>query len=112
MKHLESFQLVQEKEQPVLSLTVHLGTRVLAFAAGSSVVFREKCVGWWFSVIAKYPAISSVEVSRQLNSGPDSAYFFMLLICGIANVSVLAKNKGIIKTLRRGRSWGFRNCLN
>lgn len=45
MKHLESFQLVQEKEQPVPSLTVHFGTRVLAFAAGSSVVFREKHVG-------------------------------------------------------------------
>lgn len=45
MKHLESFQLVPEKEQRVLSLTVHFGTRVLAFAAGSSVVFREKCVG-------------------------------------------------------------------
>lgn len=45
MKHLESFQLVQEKEQRVLSLTVLFGTRVLAFAAGSSVVFREKCVG-------------------------------------------------------------------
>lgn len=111
MKHLESFQLVQEKEQPVPSLTVHFGTRVLAFAAGSSVVFREKCAGWWFSVIAKYLAIPSTKVSEQLNSGPDSAYFFMLLNWDIANVSVLAKDKGIIKTLRRGRSWGFRNCL-
>lgn len=111
VKHLESFQLVQEKEQPVPSLTVHFGTRVLAFAAGRSVVFREKCVELWFSVIAKYLAIPSAKVSRQLNSGPDSAYFFMLLICDIASVSVLAKDKGIIKTLRRGKSWGFRNDL-
>lgn len=75
MKHLESFQLVQEKEQPVPSLTVHFGTTVLAFAAGSSVVFREKRVGWCFSVIAKYLAMPSTKVARQLNSGLDSLIF-------------------------------------
>lgn len=45
MKHLEYSQLVQEKDQPVPPLTVHFGTRVLAFMADSSVLFRKKCVG-------------------------------------------------------------------
>lgn len=45
MKHLESSQLVREKDQPVLPLTVHFGTRVLVFVAGSSVLFRKKHVG-------------------------------------------------------------------
>ena len=64
MKHLESSQLVREKDQPVPPLTVHFGSRVLAFVAGSSVVFRKKRVGWWVCVITNYLAIPSTKVSE------------------------------------------------
>lgn len=43
---------------------------------------------WGGGFTAKYLAIPSTKVSGQLNSGPDSAYFFMLLIWDIANVCV------------------------
>lgn len=50
-------------------------------------LFSERSV-WGGGFTAKYLAIPSTKVSGQLNSGPDSAYFFMLLIWDIANVCV------------------------
>lgn len=61
---MESSWLVWEKDQPVPPLTVCFGTRVLAFVAGSLVVFRKRRVGRWFCVMTNYLAIPSAKASE------------------------------------------------
>lgn len=53
MKHLESSLLIGEKDQPVPPLAVPFGTRVLAFVAGSLLLFEGKCVGRCFCIHRK-----------------------------------------------------------